>query len=79
MDTVDLKYSAAGDSPVEICFEPVGTTFSLIDGQTIYLRIPRHILPSIEVVIWPNGIGVWLPYPNDYRVIDDRGMEIDRL
>jgi hypothetical protein len=79
MATVDLKYAAAGDSPVEICFEPVGTTFSLIDGQWIFLRTPLEAVPKIEVVVWPNGIGVWVPYPGDYIVLDSEGKELDRL
>lgn len=38
--TVDLKFTAARGETVEVCFEPVGTTFSLFDGQSIYLRTP---------------------------------------
>ncbi|MGW4215350.1 hypothetical protein ACWEIJ_45770 [Lentzea sp. NPDC004789] len=79
METVDLKYLAAGDSPVEICFEPVGTTFRLTEGQSIFLRVPLEALPKIEVVVWANGIGVWLPYPGDYVVLDSDGKELDRL
>jgi hypothetical protein len=77
--TVDVKYVAAGDGTVEICFEPVGTTFSLMSGEWIFLRAPVEAVPKIEVVVWPNGIGVWVPYPGEYLVLDSEGKELDRL
>jgi hypothetical protein len=57
----------------------VGTTFSLIDGQWIFLRTPLEAVPKIEVVVWPNGIGVWVPHPGDYVVLDSECKELDRL
>lgn len=77
--TVDLKYAAAGDSPIEVCFEPVGTTFRLTAGQWVFLRTPLEAVAKIEIVVWPNGIGVWVPYPGDYVVLDSEGNELDRL
>lgn len=80
MASVDLKYSAAAGGPYEICFEPVGTTFTLLEGQSIFLRVPVEVAGQIEVVLWPNGIGVWVPYPgDDFVVLDGEGRELDRL
>jgi hypothetical protein len=77
--TVDLKFAAATGATVEVCFEPVGTTFSLTDGEYVYLRAPIDVIGSIEMVVWPNGIGVWVPYPGDYAILDREGNELDRL
>lgn len=79
VETVDLKYSAARGSKCELCFEPVGTTFSLFDGQSVYLRVPVDLVSKIEIVVWSNGVGVWVPYPGDYVVLDESGNELDRL
>ena len=79
MATVDLKYSTLGDAAMELCFEPIGTTFNLVKGKPIFLRVPIETVGSIETVLWPNGIGVWLPYPGDYVVLDEHGREIDRV
>ncbi|RQX16521.1 hypothetical protein DDE19_14785 [Micromonospora ureilytica] len=79
MGTVDLKYSSVGDEPVQVCFEPVGTTFVLQKGESIYLRLPIETVAEVETVVWPNGIGVWVPYPGDYVVLDEAGSELDRL
>jgi len=79
MGTVDLKYSTIGDDPMQICFEPVGTTFTLAKGQSIYLRLPIEAVADVETVVWPNGIGVWVPYPGDYVILDGAGNELDRL
>ncbi|MEU9783108.1 hypothetical protein AB0H92_19455 [Streptomyces phaeochromogenes] len=76
---VDLKFVAARGENVEVCFEPVGTTFSLSDGEAIFLRTAISNLASLEIVSWPNGIGVWLPCPGDHAIIDSGGNEIDTL
>lgn len=79
LEMVDLKFSAAKDIVVEVCFEPIGTTFSLTDGDYIFLRLPTSVVPSIEIVAWPNGVGVWLPYPGNYAILDRNRIEIDKL
>lgn len=76
---VDLKFMAAQGENVEVCFEPVGTTFSLSDGESIFLRTAIANVASLEIVSWPNGIGVWVPYPGDYAIVDSKGNEIDTL
>lgn len=76
---VDLKFAAAQGESVEVCFEPVGTTFSLSDGEAVFLRTAISNVASLEIVSWPNGIGVWVPYPGDYAIIDSNGNEIDTL
>ncbi|MCX5235302.1 hypothetical protein [Streptomyces prunicolor] len=77
--TVDLKFTAARGETVEVCFEPIGTTFSLFDGQSIYLRTPLATVGSVEVVSWPNGIGVWVPYPGDHLILDSERNELEPL
>ncbi|MFE4830008.1 hypothetical protein [Streptomyces sp. NPDC056672] len=74
---VDLKFIAARGESIEVCFEPVGTAFSLSDGEAVYLRTAISNVASLEIVSWPNGIGVWVPYPGDYAIIDSKGNEID--
>lgn len=76
---VDLKFMAAQGQSVEVCFEPIGTTFSLRDGESIFLRTVIANVTSLEIVSWPNGIGVWVPYPGDYTIVDSKGNEIDTL
>ncbi|WP_233562945.1 hypothetical protein [Micromonospora musae] len=76
---VDLKFVAARGRSVEVCFEPVGATFSLSDGDAVFLRTAISNVASLEIVSWPNGIGVWVPYPGDYAIIDSNGSEIDTL
>ena len=76
---VDLKFVAAPGGSVEVCFEPTGTTFALSDGEAIFLRTAISNIASLEIVSWPNGIGVWVPYPGDFAIIDSKGNEIDTL
>lgn len=76
---VDLKFAAAQGESIEVCFEPVGTTFSLSDSEAIFLRTAISNVAALEIVSWPNGIGVWVPYPGDYAIIDSNGNEIDTL
>ncbi|WP_312871050.1 hypothetical protein [Streptomyces lonarensis] len=75
----DLKFSAAQGESIEVCFEPVGTTFSLSDGEAVFLRTAISNVASFEIVSWPNGVGVWVPYPGDYAIVDSQGNEIDTL
>lgn len=76
---VDLKFAAAQGESVEVCFEPVGTTFALSDGEAVFLRTAISNVASLEIVSWPNGIVVWVPYPGDYTIVDSKGNEIDTL
>ncbi|MCT2594181.1 hypothetical protein LHJ74_30455 [Streptomyces sp. N2-109] len=76
---VDLKFMAAQGENVEVCFEPVGTTFSLSDGESIFLRTVIANVASLEIISWPKGIGVWVPYPGNYTILDSEGNEIDTL
>lgn len=78
-ETIDLKFAAASGASIEVCFEPVGTTFALDDEDFVFLRVPVDAVASIEVVVWPNGVGVWVPYPGDYVILDREGRELDRL
>ena len=78
--TVDLKYSVVTGGPFEVCFEPLGTTFVLMEGQAIYLRVPLEVAGQIEVVMWPKGIGVWVPNPgDDYPILNESGEVLHRL
>ena len=76
---VDLKFASAPGTSIEVCFEPVGTTFSLSDGDYVFLRSPLRAVAAIEIVVWSNGIGVWVPYPGDYVILNRDKVEIDRL
>ncbi|WP_117215643.1 hypothetical protein [Allorhizocola rhizosphaerae] len=77
--TTRLRFKAAYNASVEVTFEPVGTTFALAPEDFIYLELPIGALPEVEVVVWQNGIGVWVPYPGDYVILDSNGNELDRL
>jgi hypothetical protein len=66
----NFKFSAAAGTTCEVCFEPLGTSFTLSGGQSIYLRGPAERLAAVEVVYWPNGLGVWVPHPR--RRLRDR-------
>lgn len=79
-DGVSMKFTAAQGQSIEVSFEPVGTTFSLVDGESIYLRTTLENLASIEIVSWPQAVEVWVGvYPGDYVVLDSDGKELDRL
>lgn len=74
-----LKFKAAYNAEIEVCFEPIGTTFRLASDDFIFLELPIDVVSNVEVVVWSNGIGVWVPYPGDYAVFDSEGNELDRL
>jgi hypothetical protein len=77
--TTRLRFKAAYNANVEVTFEPVGTTFALAPDDSVYLELPIGALPEVEVVVWQNGIGVWVPYPGEYVIFDSDGNELDRL
>ena len=77
--TLTFKGNPYQSVDVEVTFEPVGTTFRLGQGDLIYLRLPTSAIADTEIVVWPNGIGVWVPYPGDYVILDAAGEELDRL
>lgn len=78
--TIDLKYGSISGGP-EICiwFEPFATTFELSDGDYVILRTPRHTLESMEVLLGPGGLQVWVDHTVESLVLDRHGNEIARL
>ncbi len=74
-----LKISVAQGASSEIGFEPIGTSFVLDGGDWVTLELPVSAVAQVEVVSWPNGIAVWVPFPGDYIVFDSSGNEMDRL
>lgn len=74
-----LKFSIAAGSRGEIGFEPIGTSFALADGDYVILELPVRCVEYVECVAWPNGIAVWVPFPDNYVVYDSSGNEVDRL
>lgn len=78
-DRTTMKFSAAKGSSSEIGFEPIGTSFVLEDGEYVILELPAAAVPDVEIIAWPNGIAVWVPFPGDYVVFDSAGRELDRL
>lgn len=78
-DRTTLKIAVAKGSSSEIGFEPIGTSFVIQDGDWLMLDLPVSAVPDIEIVAWPNGIAVWVPFPGDYIVFDSSGRELDRL
>ena len=74
-----LKISVAKGASSEIGFEPIGTSFVLEGGDWLILELPISAVPDVEIVSWPNGIAVWVPFPGDYIVFDSSGTELDRL
>ncbi len=74
-----MMFKAAPDQTVEITFEPVGTTFRLSSEEYIFLQLQESVVASLELVVWPNGVGVWVPYPGNYVILNSEGAELDRL
>lgn len=74
-----LKISVAQGASSEIGFEPIGTSFLLEGGDWLTLDLPVASIADVEIVAWPNGIAVWVPFPGDYIVLDSSGNELDRL
>lgn len=74
---ITLKAPPAG--AVEIGFEPIGSAFTVRDGDFVVLELDAASVARLEFVSWPNGIAVWVPYPGDYVVRDSAGQELDRL
>ena len=73
-----LKFSAS-EQPTVVCFEPLGADYPLAAGEALFVDVSATDLAEIEVAIWPTGVSVWLPYPDDHVVLDERGTEIGRL
>lgn len=78
-DRIRLKISAARGHSSEIGFEPIGTSFVIEDGNWLFLEMPVAAISEVEVVAWPNGVAIWVPWPGDYVVLDSAGSELDRL
>ena len=76
-----LTFKAPSEGSIEVQFEPVGTLFTLTDGEPVTLQLPVSEVSEVEVVVWPEGgVSVWVPYRGDhYTVFDGDGREIDRL
>ena len=74
-----IKLSAAYGAKVEIGFEPIGTSFELSDDASIFLELPIEAVGELQIVSWPNGMAIWVPYPGDYVVYDGAGNVLDRL
>lgn len=78
-DRTTLKISVAQGASSEIGFEPIGTSFVLEGGDWVTLELPVSAVADVEIVAWPTGIAVWVPFPGDYIVLDSSGNELDRL
>ncbi len=74
-----LKLSVAQGASSEIGFEPIGTSFVVEGGDWLTLELPIESVADVEIVSWPNGVAVWVPFPGDYVVLDSSGNELDRL
>lgn len=78
-DRTTFKISVAKGASSEIGFEPIGTSFVVEGGDWLILELPISAISEVEIVSWPNGIAVWVPFPGDYIVFDSSGAELDRL
>lgn len=78
-DRTTLKISVTEGAPSEIGFEPIGTSFVVEGGDWLTLELPVSAVADVEIVVWPNGVAVWVPLPGDYLVRDSSGSELDRL
>ena len=67
------------DGFAEVGFEPIGSLFKLSNDDWIELELPLSAVGRMELFIWPDGLQVWVPYGEDYRVFDSTGTVIDRL
>jgi hypothetical protein len=72
--------SPPGDS-IQVQFEPIGTLFSLTDGELVVLQLPVSEVSAVEVVVWRDGgVSVWVPYQGyEYVIFDGDGREVERL
>ena len=79
-----LLYEGSDSEPVEgkraneRGFEPIGTSFVVEGGDWLTLELPVSAVADVEIVVWPNGVTVWVPLPGDYLVRDSSGSELDR-
>lgn len=82
-ETIDIQFSAAPKSTISVFFEPLGGEYRLTDGETVFFRIPRRLIGSVEYVVWPDGLSVWLTYDKDeqadFIVLDQNMEELDRF
>jgi hypothetical protein len=79
VDRTTLKISVAKGHGAEIGFEPIGTSFVVGGGDFLVLDLPANAVREVDIVHWPNGIAVWVPFPGDYIVFNSSGTELDRL
>lgn len=77
--TADLKFASAKGAAIEVFFQPVNASVGLSDGEFVYLRAPLDVVGSIEVTVWPGGISVRVPYPDDYSILAENRTEIHKL
>jgi hypothetical protein len=77
--TSRVTFKGATEASVVVQFEPIGTTFDVTADEFVVLQLPQWVVSSVEVVVWPTGISVWVPYPGDYVILDHEGRELDRL
>ena len=73
-----LMFSAS-EQPTVISFEPLVQEYSLAAGQALFVEVSAAEIAEIEVAVWPTGVAVWLPYPDDHLVFNEHGAEIGRL
>ena len=67
----------AFDGPTGVTFEPLGDTVDLERDDWITVRTDPATPFTVEIVVWPTGISVWLPYPGQgYVVSDSKGEDI---
>lgn len=79
-EMIELKYGSLPGGP-EICiqFEPLGTHFLLSDGDYVVLRTPLRVLETMEVLLGPEVLSVWVDHTVESVVLDRHGNEIARL
>lgn len=75
--SVRLTFKAPPKGAAEFQFEPLGASFVVRDGDFLTLEVPRTAVEDVEMVAWPSGVSVWVPYPRTYCVRDSKGHELD--
>jgi hypothetical protein len=67
----------AANGPTLVQFEPLGDTVDLEQDDWITVRTDPATPFTVEIVVSPTGLSVWLPYPGQgYVVSDSKGEEL---
>jgi len=72
-----IPITVHGESVIEVCFEPSGSTYELAPGGRVYARASLAQVALLAIVYTPGVVTVWLPGVVD--VLDHERRLLDTI